>query len=376
MHILITGSSSSIGRNLLTLLSSNEFIGDCEDPITEVTLADIDYTRVSLPVTSFVVGKRKIDIAGDGPSCVEELFYGRPEFIFHLASLSEEADFDFDRGYRVNVDGTKNMLDAIRAIPGYCPRFVFASSIAAPSQCSAAPQDSYDTQKAIAELLVSEYSRKGYVDGISIRLPTIVGCPDATHKAATSFFPSMIREPLSGHEAICPVPLFFRHTIASPKAAAGNLLHAANLTSQQLAMSRTMNMPGIAPAVHDIIEALGNIAGKSVAKLIHQERDISIWRTVSSWPQNIDATYALSLGFVPDASIDAIIKYYIKDELKQKKHSLPTEVEKRHVEDDLKQKKCSLPSGVEKRHVEDDLKQKTYSIPTGFGKRQLSGAAA
>lgn len=306
MHILITGSAGSIGRNLLTLLSSEEFIDD--DPITEVTLADIVDTHVELSVTSFVINKKIIDIAGDGPSSVEELFDGRPDFIFHLAGVDADAEVDFERGYRVNVDGTKNLLDAIRGIPGYCPRFVFASSISAPDQCPTEPQGPSEIQKAIAELLVTDCSRKGIVDGISVRLPT-------------SFFSSIIRESLSGYETICPVPPSYCHIVASPEAVAGNLLHAANLSSRQIANARIVNMPGVAVTVYEIIEAISNVTEKNVVKLVPQGSNDNKRRSLhmSNIFKTNDESLALSLGFYPDESIDTIVRSYTDDYLRHSK---------------------------------------------------------
>ena len=183
-----------------------------------------------------------------------------------------------------------------------------ASSISASTPSSAEPQDSHETQNAIAERLVSEYSQKGFVDGISLRLPTVVGhpVPKASGRAAASFFSRIIKG----------------HIIASPKATAENLLRVANLTSRQLPTSRIMNMPVITLAGHEIIEAVNHVAGERVVKLIHQERDNCKWNTKPRWPQNIDTNNALSLNFVPDKSIEATVKSYIEDHLNQRKSCL------------------------------------------------------
>eukprot|EP00957_Ditylum_brightwellii_P111014 8466335-Ditylum_brightwellii.AAC.1 len=175
------------------------------------------------------------------------------------------------------------MLDAIRDIPGYSPRFVFASSISASNPSSAEPHGSHEAQNAIAESLVSEYSQKGFVDGISVRLPTVVGHPGpkASDKTATSLFSRIIKG----------------HTIASSKATAENLLRVANLTSRQLPVSRIMNMSGMALEEHEIIEAVSHVAGESVVKLIRQERDNRKWNIKPRGPQNIDTNDALSLSF-------------------------------------------------------------------------------
>jgi nucleoside-diphosphate-sugar epimerase len=260
------------------------------------------------------------------PGEAEKLIAQRPDTIFHLAAVvSGEAEADFEKGYRVNLDGTRLLFEAIRK-EGYRPRVVFTSSIAvfgAPfpeaigDEFLNAPLTSYGTQKAIGELLLSDYSRRGFFDGIGIRLPTICVRPGKPNKAASGFFSGIIREPLAGQEAVLPVPETVRHWFASPRAAIGFLLHAASLDTGKLGTRRNLSMPGVCATVGEEIAALRKVAGDKVAKLIRREPDATIMRIVEGWPQNFDAKRALSLGFRADQSFEEIIRIHIADELQK-----------------------------------------------------------
>jgi nucleoside-diphosphate-sugar epimerase len=267
------------------------------------------------------------------PGAAEALIAGRPELIFHLAAVvSGEAEADFDKGYRVNLDGTRHLFEAIRrAGGGYRPRLVFASSIAvfgAPfpeaigDEFLSAPLTSYGTQKAIGELLLADYSRRGIFDGIGIRLPTVCVRPGKPNQAASGFFSGIIREPLNGQPAVLPVPESVRHWFASPRAAVGFLLHAGALPGERLGARRSLTMPGVCASVGEQIAALRKVAGERAAALIRHEPDPVIMRIVGGWPQNFDARRALSLGFRADASFEEIIRIHIEDEL-QKSPPLP-----------------------------------------------------
>jgi D-erythronate 2-dehydrogenase len=260
------------------------------------------------------------------PGEAEKLVAPRPELIFHLAAVvSGEAEADFDKGYRVNLDGTRLLFEAIRKA-NYRPKLVFTSSIAvfgAPfpeaigDEFLHAPLTSYGTQKAISELLLSDYSRRGFFDGIGIRLPTICVRPGKPNKAASGFFSGIIREPLSGQEAVLPVPETVRHWFASPRAAIGFLLHAAALDTARLGARRNLSMPGVAATVGEQIAALRKVAGEKAAKLIRREPDATIMRIVEGWPRNFDPQRALSLGFRADRSFEEIIRIHIEDELQK-----------------------------------------------------------
>ena len=267
-------------------------------------------------------------VAGDfsKPGLSDELVRSRPGVIFHLAAIvSGEAEADFDKGYRINLDGTRLLLEAIRKVgQGYKPRLVVTSSIAvfgAPfpdaigDEFHHTPLTSYGTQKAICELLLADYSRKGFVDGVGIRLPTICVRPGKPNKAASGFFSGIIREPLNGQEAILPVPKTVRHWHASPRAAIGFLLHAAELDAAKLGPRRNLTMPGISVTVAEQIEALRKVAGDAAVALIREEPDQTIRAIVDGWSRNFDPKRALALGFKPDASFEEIIRIYQADEM-------------------------------------------------------------
>jgi nucleoside-diphosphate-sugar epimerase len=258
------------------------------------------------------------------PGEAEKLIASRPGLIFHLAAVvSGEAEADFEKGYRVNLEGTRRLFEAIRR-ENYQPRVVFTSSIAvfgAPfpeaigDEFLSAPLTSYGAQKAICELLLSDYSRRGFFDGIGIRLPTICVRPGKPNKAASGFFSGIIREPLAGQEAVLPVPETVRHWFASPRAAIGFLLHASRIDTARLGARRNLSMPGISATVGEQIGALRKVAGEDAAKLIRREPDATIMRIVEGWPRNFDASRATALGFRADASFEEIIRAHIEDEL-------------------------------------------------------------
>ena len=303
---LIIGAAGMIGRKLSLQFSREDLL-----------LHDV----VPFDGASFVS-----DLSAPGEA--EKLVASRPELIFHLAAIvSGEAEADFDKGYRINLDGTRRLFEAIRKVgDGYKPRVVFTSSIAvfgAPfpeaigDEFLNAPLTSYGTQKTIGELLLSDYSRRGFFDGIGIRLPTICVRPGKPNKAASGFFSGIIREPLAGQEALLPVPETVRHWFASPRAAIGFLLHAAKLDTAQLGNRRNLSMPGVSATVGEQIEALRKVAGEKAARLIRREPDATIMRIVEGWPRNFDARRALALGFRADASFEDIIRIHVADELQK-----------------------------------------------------------
>jgi D-erythronate 2-dehydrogenase len=258
----------------------------------------------------------------------ERAITARPAIIFHLAAIvSGEAEADFEKGYRINLDGTRHILEAIRresVKSPYRPRFVFASSIAvfgAPfpeligDEFFTTPLTSYGTQKAVSELLLSDYTRRGFLDGIAIRLPTICIRPGKPNKAASGFFSNILREPLAGQEALLPVAETVRHWHASPRAAVGFLAHAATMDLKPLGARRALTMPGLAATVGEQIEALRRVAGEKAVRLIRREPDPVIAKIVEGWPRAFDARRALGLGFRPDSSFDEIVRIHIDDEL-------------------------------------------------------------
>jgi nucleoside-diphosphate-sugar epimerase len=311
-RVLITGAAGMLGSKLAARLTD----------VDEVLLHDI--VEPALPARSPYKAR---SVASDlsTPGEAEKLLAARPALIFHLAAIvSGEAEADFDKGYRVNLDGTRRLFDAIRAIgEGYQPRVVFASSIAvfgAPfpeaigDEFLCAPLTSYGTQKAIDELLLADYSRRGFFDGVGLRLPTICVRPGKPNRAASGFFSGIIREPLAGQDAVLPVPKTVRHWFASPRAGVGFLLHAARLDTAPLGARRNLTMPGISATVGEEIEALRRVAGDAAVRLIREQPDPVIQKIVEGWPRNFDVRRAAALGFRADASFDDIIRAHIEDE--------------------------------------------------------------
>ena len=311
-----------VGRKLVAnLVSRGEAAGRT---IAHLTLADV----VEPEAPAFLVGVDTVVADLSEPGCADRLIASRPDMIFHLAAIvSGEAEADFDKGYRINLGGTQALFEAVRRaglVQPYCPRIVFTSSIAVfgeplpeviPDGQFLAPLTSYGTQKAIGELLLADYSRRGFFDGIGIRLPTIAVRPGKPNKAASGFFSGIIREPLAGQEAVLPVSETVRHWFASPRAAVGFLTHAAEIDTARLGSRRSLTMPGLAATVGEEIEALRRVGGERAVRLIRREPDKTIADIVAGWPKSFDAARAISLGFEGDKSFDDIIRIHIEDEL-------------------------------------------------------------
>jgi len=321
MHILMTGAAGMIGRKLTARLVKDGSLNG--QKIDRLTLIDV----VAPEKPAGFAGSVEIT-TGDlaAPGAAEKAVSARPEVIFHLAGVvSGEAELDFEKGYHVNLDGTRALLEAVRlAGGGYKPKFVFTSSIAVygapfpyaiPDDFHLTPLTSYGTQKAMSELLLADYNRRGFLDGVGIRLPTICVRPGKPNKAASGFFSGIIREPLAGQEAILPVADTVRHTHASPRAAVGFLIHAAGLTRDQLGPRINLAMPGVCCTVAEQIESLTRIAGPKVAARIKREPDELIMRIVSGWSERIDAKRAAELGFKAEKDFDEIVRAHIEDEL-------------------------------------------------------------
>ncbi|MGA7486125.1 MAG: D-erythronate dehydrogenase [Xanthobacteraceae bacterium] len=320
MHILITGAAGMIGRKLVERLARDGGLNGKQ--IGKLTLLDVT-TPAGAPSFAGRIETVAADLAaaGEAARAVE----GRPDVIFHLASVvSGEAELDFDKGYRVNLDGTRALLEAIRAAgEGYRPRLVYTSSIAVfgapfpetiPDDFHLTPLTSYGTQKAIGEALLADYTRRGFCDGVGIRLPSIVVRPGKPNKAASGFFSGIIREPLAGLEAVLPVPEAVVHTHASPRAAVGFLVHAAGLPREALAPHINLAMPGVCCTVAEQIASLRRIAGDRVAGRIRCEHDPLVARIVEGWPQRIEARRARELGFAAERSFDEIVRIHIDED--------------------------------------------------------------
>jgi len=298
------------------LLERGQLRGDVIDTIHLVDL-------VEAPAESERCTAHVADLSRPGEA--EALVALELDVVIHLAAVvSAEAEADFDKGMAVNLDGTRQLFDAIRLSP-ITPRVVYASSIAVfgapfpdpiPDDFHPTPLTSYGTQKLIGEALLADYSRRGFFDGIGIRLPTVSVRPGAPNAAASSFFSGIIREPLSGREATLPVGRDVRHPHASPRAAVGFLVHAAELDTAGLQGRRNLTMPGVSVTVGEQIEALERVAGAEAAARITESPDPAVAEIVAGWPSRFDTARATALGFEADDSYDEIIRAYIEDDLR------------------------------------------------------------
>ena len=318
MHILITGAAGMVGRKLTERLAADKALNGA--PIDKFTLVDVVAPAVP---AGFKTEAYAADVSV--PETAAKLIAGRPDAIFHLAAVvSGEAETDFEKGYRVNLDTMRYLLEAIRTAGGYHPKLVFASSIAvfgAPfpdaiyDEFHHTPLTSYGAQKGICELLLADYTRKGFLDGVGIRLPTICVRPGTPNKAASGFFSNIIREPLAGHDAVLPVQETVMHWHASPRSAVGFLMHAASLSRETLGPRINLTMPGVACTVGEQIAALRRVAGEKVVARVRREPDAAIIKIVSGWPTRFDAKRAIGLGFKVEKTFDEIIRVHIRDEL-------------------------------------------------------------
>jgi nucleoside-diphosphate-sugar epimerase len=308
-----------IGRKLTERLVRDGRL--CGRPVTAIDLSDV-VPASAPPAPDIKIRARPGDLSRPG-SC-EALIEKRPDVVFHLAGIvSGEAESNFELGYRVNFDGCRALFDAIR-IADHKPRVVYTSSIAvfgAPfpevihDDFQQVPLTSYGSQKLVGELILNDYTRRGFFDGIGIRLPTICVRPGKPNKAASSFFSGIIREPLAGQEALLPVPRSVMHTHASPRSAVNFLIRAAEIDGNEVGLRRNITMPGVGVTVGEQIEALKRIAGDKVAKLIREEPDEAVWKIVQNWPTRFDAKRARELGFTAEESFDEIVRAHIDDEL-------------------------------------------------------------
>jgi nucleoside-diphosphate-sugar epimerase len=323
MRVAITGGAGFIGRRLAERLAKDGMLAGRE--VSGLTLYDV--VEPAAPKgAGFPIRCLTGDMSITGES--DRIVADEPDVVFHLAAIvSGEAEQDFDKGYRINLLATQNLLESLRQ--GYVsaerkPRLVFTSSIAVfgapfpdaiPDDFHLTPLTSYGTQKAIGELLLSDYTRKGFIDGIGVRFPTICIRPGKPNKAASGFFSNICREPLAGQEAVLPVSEEVMHWHASPRAAIGFLLHAAALDGNAVGHRRNLSMPGLAVTVGEQIAALRRVAGEAVVKRIRREPDPFIAKIVAGWPRRFDAKRAVALGFAGDRSFDDIVRFHIDDEL-------------------------------------------------------------
>jgi nucleoside-diphosphate-sugar epimerase len=322
MRIVITGGCGFLGRRLALLLLEQ---GSKRGAIDELVLFDNATSALPLPDD-----KRLCVVTGDiaDRDTVTKLIAPGTDAVFHLAAIvSGQAEADTDLGYRINVDGTRAVLDSCRALVT-CPRVIFVSSLAvyggalpqAVGEATAlTPQSSYGTQKAIGELLVNDYSRKGFVDGRALRLPTVVVRPGLPNRAASTFASSMIREPLTGRDAVCPVSPDTVMALASPRRVVAGLAHAHDLPGDALGGSRILQLPGFSVAVAEMAEAVKRAAGEEAYRRIKWQPDAQIQAIIGSWPQALASARAETLGFGRDSGIDEVVRFFIEDDLTTQK---------------------------------------------------------
>ncbi|MBD2784419.1 SDR family oxidoreductase [Xenorhabdus sp. DI] len=312
MKIIITGAAGFLGRQLTLALLKNNYGFNFKQ------LVLVDIMCPIPPVDDPRVQCLALDLAQ--VDAAEKLIDAESDILFHLAAIvSSHAEQDFDLGMRINFDVTRSLLEAART-KNPSLKFIFTSSLAVfggelpetvTEKCAVNPQSSYGTQKAMCELMIDDYSRKGYIDGRVLRLPTISVRPGKPNKAASSFASGIIREPLHGENSVCPVSRDLVLWLSSPEIAVSNLIYAAQIPAEKFIFSRIVNLPGISITVQGMIDALKEVAGQKAVELIHFELDENINRIVSSWPGNFDIKHSLALGFSVDRSFSDIIREFI-----------------------------------------------------------------
>ena len=323
MNVVITGGAGFLGQRLARkLLQRGTLSGPTgtQERIDRLVLVD------AVPATGFDDVRIQV-IAGDiaDPAVVRRAIDGSVSSVFHLAAIvSGQAESDFDLGMRVNVDAARLVLEACRS-GGRKPRVVFTSSVAVyggdlPDVVTDAtalnPRSSYGVQKAIGELLLSDYTRKGFVDGRVARLPTISVRPGRPNRAASSFASGIIREPLNREQAICPVSSALRLWLLSPRRAIDCLSDLHDARGDALGANRSVNLPGISVSVGEMVEALRAVGGDAAVHRIRWERDEAVERIVASWPSRWDVSRAHALGLSGDSHFEAVVRAYVEDDMR------------------------------------------------------------
>jgi nucleoside-diphosphate-sugar epimerase len=325
MRIVITGGAGFLGTRLARAILARGSLTDARGEAREVqklVLLDIATPTIADPRVSAVTG----DLAD--PALIERAVTADTDTVFHLAAVvSGQAEAEFDVGMRVNVDATRVLLEGCRKL-ARPPKFVFTSSLAVfggalpdpvPDDARLTPQTSYGTQKAIGELLVYDMTRKGFIDGRSLRLPTITVRPGKPNKAASSFASGIIREPLNGVDSPCPVAAATRIWVSSPRTVIGNLIVGHEVAAEKFAHTRSINVPGFCVSVAEMIDALRHTTGDAVADRVKVQPDPVIERIVATWPPRFAPVLGPALGMKADADFAGIVRAYIEDELPSKR---------------------------------------------------------
>jgi D-erythronate 2-dehydrogenase len=322
MNVLITGGAGFLGQRLAKkLLERGTLVGPDGHPQSIDRLVLLD---VAPPPPMY--DPRVRAFAGDIAfrSFLERWINSETASIFHLAAVvSGQAEADFDLGMRVNFDATRTLLEVCRVL-GHRPRVVFASSCAVyggelpdvvPQLHELMPQSSYGTQKAMGELLIKDYTRRGFIDGRALRLPTISVRPGKPNAALSSFASGIIREPLNGEVSVCPVPASTRVWMLSPATVTDCFVAAHEIDGERLGFNRALALPGLTATVAEMIAALERVGGPEVAARVRVEPDARVRRIVDTWPVAVDASRALSLGFPTDRSFEDIVRRYVEQDL-------------------------------------------------------------
>ena len=322
MKVLITGGAGFLGRRLAAKLLQRGTLKNAElreEKIEQITLFDM------VPALGFNDPRINV-VTGDvnDPEALAKVIDAETTSVFHLAAVvSSQAEDDFDLGLSVNIDASRRLFETCRKV-GHCPKVIFASSLAVyggalpevvQDDTVLTPKTSFGVQKAVIELLLSDYSRKGFIDGRALRLPTIAIRPGKPNKASSSFTSSIIREPLNNVKAVCPVTPDMKLWLMSPRQAIECLIHGHNLGAEAFGQRQVLNLPGVTVTVRDMVDVLGRIAGEPATRLIRWEPDPSIQRIIHTWPTRWDMSRAHMLGFKGDQDFESIVRAFIKDDL-------------------------------------------------------------
>ncbi|MEZ5326074.1 MAG: SDR family oxidoreductase [Verrucomicrobiales bacterium] len=324
MKVVVTGAAGFIGQRLVRSVLANGELTLADGSTAEVT--SLLATDIVAPPEPISGDQRLTFVAGDFGTneMLDLLITPDTQVVFHLAAVvSGGAEEDFDLGMRVNLYSTMALLERLRALP-HVPRLVFASSVAVfggtlpdviEDGTACTPQTSYGGQKLITEHLLTDYSRRGFLDGRALRLPTIVVRPGKPNKAASSFASAIIRDPLQGQLVTCPVSEDAGVWVLSPRKVVENFLRAEELPAAVWGTSRSVSLPGLTITVKSMIDTLREVAGDAVAERIRWQPDAEIERIVYGWPVKFAPNRALEMGFAADRSFREIVEAFINDDL-------------------------------------------------------------